>query len=98
MVEPDHRELSIRRQCDWLGLNRATLYYEPAMETALNLQLMRLLDEHYLKMPFAGVLKMTVWLRGQDYHVNPKRIRRLLRKMGLEAIYPKPKMTKPGEG
>jgi putative transposase len=68
------------------------------METALNLHLMRLLDEHYLKMPFAGVLKMTVWLRDQDYHVNPKRIRRLLRKMGLEAIYPKPKMTKPGEG
>ncbi len=98
MVEPDHCELSIRRQCELLGLNRATLYYEPATETVLNLYLMRLLDEQYLKMPFAGVLKMTVWLRGQGYSVNPKRVRRLLRKMGLEAIYPKPKMTKPGEG
>ena len=90
--------MSIRRQCALLGLNRATLYYEPAPETALNLHLMRLLDEQYLKMPFLGVIKMTEWLRGQDYRVNPKRVRRLLRKMGLEAIYPKPKTTKPGEG
>src|SRR5215212_5286119 len=59
---------------------------------------MRLLDEQYLKMPFLGVLKLTEWLRGQDYRVNPKRVRRLLRKMGLEAIYPKPQTTKPGEG
>jgi len=98
LVEPDHLELSVRRQCELLGLNRATLYYEPTTETALNLQLMRLMDEQYLKMPFLGVLKMTAWLRGQDYRVNPKRVRRLLRKMGLEAIYPKPKTTKPGEG
>jgi putative transposase len=90
--------LSIRQQCALLGLNRATLYYEPAPETELNLQLMRLMDEQYLKMPFLGVLKMTVWLRGQGYAVNPKRVRRLLRKMGLEALYPKPKTTKPGEG
>ena len=90
--------MSIRRQCELLGLNRATLYYEPAQETALNLHLMRRLDEQYLKMPFLGVLKMTEWLRGQDYSVNPKRVRRLLRKMGLEAIYPKPQTTKPGEG
>ncbi len=98
MVEPDPLELSIRRQCELLGLNRATLYYEPAPETALNLELMRLLDEQYLKMPFLGVIKMTEWLRSQDYRVNPKRVRRLLRKMGLAAIYPKPKTTKPGEG
>ena len=79
-------------------MNRATFYYAPAPETALNLQLMRRLDEHYLKMPFLGVLKMTDWLQRQGYRVNPKRVRRLLRKMGLEAIYPKPKMTMPGEG
>jgi len=85
--------LSIRQQCALLGLNRATLYYEPAPETALNLRLMRLMDEQYLKMPFLGVIKMTVWLRGQGYQVNPKRVRRLLRKMGLEALYPKPKTT-----
>ena len=79
-------------------MSRATLYYEPVPETALNLQLMRLLDEQYLKMPFLGVLKLTEWLRSLDYGVNPKRVRRLLRKMGLEAIHPKPKTTKPGEG
>lgn len=90
--------MSIRRQCELLGLNRATLYYEPVAETALNLQLMRLLDEQYLKMPFLGVIKMTEWLRSQNYRVNPKRVRRLLRTMGLAAIYPKPKTTKPGEG
>ena len=64
MVELEQCELSIRRQCELLGLNRATFYYEPAQETALNLHLMRLLDEQYLKMPFAGVLKLTEWLRG----------------------------------
>ena len=79
-------------------MNRATRYYEPAPETALNLQLMRLMDEQYLKMPFLGVLKMTEWLRSQNYGVNPKRVRRLLRKMGLVAIYPNPKTTRPGEG
>lgn len=59
---------------------------------------MRLLDEQYLKTPFFGVIKMTECLRSQGYAVNPKRVRRLLRKMGLEAIYPKPKTTQPGEG
>jgi putative transposase len=67
-------------------------------ESALNLQLMRLLDEQYLKLPFLGVIKLTEWLRSQDYGVNPKRVRRLLRTMGLAAIYPKPKTTKPGKG
>lgn len=81
--------MSIRRQCELLGLHRATLYYAPAPETALNLHLMRRLDEQYLKMPFLGVLKLTEWLQGQGYRVNPKRVRRLLRKMGLAAIYPK---------
>jgi len=61
MVEPDHRKLSIRRQCDLLGSNRATLYYEPATETALNLHLMRLLDEQYLKMPFAFSRYVLTW-------------------------------------
>jgi putative transposase len=81
-----------------LGLNRSTWYYQPAGASADNLHLMRLLDEQYLKTPFFGVIKMTAWLRGQGYAVNPKRVRRLLRKMGLEAIYPKPRTTQPGEG
>jgi putative transposase len=98
MVEPEQVELSIRRQCELLGLNRSTLYYQPATESEFNLHLMRLMDEQYLKMPFLGVVKMTEWLRSQNYPVNPKRVRRLLRKMGLMAIYPKPRLSKPGEG
>jgi putative transposase len=97
LVEPNHERLSIRRQCEVLGLNRSTLYYEPAMESEFNLHLMRLIDEHYLKMPFVGVVKMTELLRSQGYEVNPKRVRRLLRKMGLMALYPKPKTSQPGK-
>jgi putative transposase len=97
LVEPNHPLISVRRQCELLGLNRSTLYYEPATESEFNLHLMRLLDEYYLKMPFIGVVKMTQLLRSQGYEVNPKRIRRLLRKMGLMALYPKPKTTMPSK-
>ncbi len=97
LVEPNHGLLSIRRQCELLGLNRSTLYYQPATESEFNLHLMRLMDEHYLGMPFLGVLKMTELLRSQGYQVNPKRVRRLLRKMGLMALYPRPKTSKPNK-
>ncbi len=56
---------------------------------------MRLLDEQYTKTPFYGVERMTVWLRQQGYAINPKRVRRLLRRMGLEALYPKPRLSLP---
>jgi putative transposase len=97
MVKRNHAHLSVRRQCELLGLNRSTLYYEPATESELNLTLMRLMDEHYLQMPFLGVIKMTERLCSHGYLVNPKRVRRLLRKMGLMAIYPKPKTTMPNK-
>ena len=58
---------------------------------------MRLLDEQYTLTPFYGVPRMTAWLRSQGYGVNPKRVARLMRKMGLAAIYPKPKMSRKGE-
>jgi putative transposase len=80
------------------GLSRSGLYYEPQGESALNLTLMRLLDEQYTRTPFFGVLKMTDALTKQGYTVNPKRVRRLLRQMGLEAIYPKPNLSKPAPG
>jgi putative transposase len=76
-----------------IGLPRASLYYEPAGESAENLLLMRLLDERYTRRPFYGVLKMTAWLRENGHLVNCKRVRRLLRLMGLEAIYPKPRLS-----
>ncbi len=96
LVEPEHPELSVRRQCELLGLNRASYYYEPATESALNLELMRLIDEQYMRTPFYGYPKMTVWLRKQGYRVNEKRIYRLMQTMGLQAIYPKPKLSQPG--
>jgi putative transposase len=80
-----------------LGLNRSTLYYEPAPESELNLHLMRLIDEQYLKTPFYGYPRMTAWLRRQGYTVNPKRVYRLMGKMGIQAIYAKPKTSRPGE-
>jgi putative transposase len=93
MIEPEHSTISIRRQCELLGLNRSTLYYQPATESAFNLQLMRLIDEQYLQTPFYGWPRMTAHLRRQGYQVNSKRIRRLMQRMGLQAIYPKPKTT-----
>ena len=85
--------LSIRRQCDLLGLNRASYYYEPATETPLNLTLMALIDKEYTEHPFYGRRRLTLYLRQQGYMVNPKRTRRLMEQMGLEAIYPKPRTT-----
>jgi putative transposase len=90
--------LSVRQQCELLGLNRATLYYEPAGETAANLRLMRRIDEEYTAHPFYGSRKMTVWLRAHGESVNRKRVQRLMRLMGLEAIYPKPRLSTAGPG
>jgi putative transposase len=93
MVEPHHPELSVRRQCALLGLSRSSLHYEPVAETAENLRLMRLLDAEYTAHPFLGSRRLTKWLVEQGEVVNRKRIQRLLRLMGLEAIYPKPKLS-----
>ncbi len=95
MVEPQHSELSIRRQCQLLGLPRTSYYYQPAGESPLNLELMRCIDEQFLATPFYGVPQMTVYLRRSGYCVNPKRVRRLMRLMGLEAVYPRPRTTIP---
>jgi putative transposase len=98
LVEPGHPELSVRRQCQLLGLNRSSLYYQAATETAENLRLMRLLDEEYTEHPFFGSRKLTRWLIQQGETVNRKRVQRLMRLMGLEAIYPKPKLSAAGRG
>jgi len=98
LVEPGHPQLSVRRQCELLGLSRSSLYYEPAAETAEDLRLMRLLDEEYTAHPFLGSRRLTKWLAEQGEQVNRKRVQRLLRLMGLEAIYPKPRLSVPGVG
>jgi putative transposase len=97
-VERGHPEISVRRQCELLGVNRSGLYYEPLGESEENLRLMRLLDEQYTRTPFYGSRKMREWLITEGYAVNRKRISRLLALMGLEAAYPKPKLSEPGEG
>lgn len=78
-----------------LGLNRASFYYQAATETEENLYFMRLLDEQYTRTPCYGVLRMTAYLHSLGHAVNLKRVRRLLRKMGLEAIYQKPNLSQP---
>ncbi len=94
LVEPTHARISVRRQCELLGLNRSSYYYEPAKETAENLRLMRLIDEQYTAQPVYGSRRMTVWLKkDKREEVNRKRVQRLMRLMGLEAIYPKPKLS-----
>jgi len=97
-VEENHPEISVRRQCDLLGVNRSGLYYEPRGESAENLQLMRLIDEQYTRTPFYGSRRMTEWLRSKGFEVNRKRVSRLMAMMGIEAVYPKPKLSQPGEG
>ena len=81
-----------------LGVNRAGLYYEPLGESEENLLLMRMLDEQYTRAPFYGSRRMTAWLVIQGHEVNRKRVSRLMQVMGLEAVYPKPKLSQPGEG
>jgi putative transposase len=81
-----------------LGLNRSSLYYQPAGETAEDLRLMRLIDREYTAHPFYGSRRLTAWLARQGEAVNRKRVQRLLRLMGLEAIYPKPKLSAAGRG
>jgi len=91
-------EGSVVARCQAVGLARSSYYYRPQGETALNLQLMHLLDEEYTRHSFKGVLGIRDHLRLQGHAVNEKRVRRLLRLMGLEAVYPKQRLSAPGEG
>jgi len=93
MIDPAHSQISIRRQCELIGLNRSTYYVKSASESSFNLMLMRLIDEQYMKTPFYGYLKITAWLRRQNHPVNKKRIARLMRLMGLQAVFPGRKTT-----
>jgi putative transposase len=92
-IEPGHPQLSVRQQCELLGLNRSSWYYEPMGESAENLALMRRLDEQYLKTPCYGRRKMAEVLG-----IDDKRAGRLMRLMGLEAIYAKPRLSRGAPG
>lgn len=95
MIDAGDSQLSIRRQCELLGISRSTYYHEPAGESPENLELMRVIDEQHLQYPFFGRRQMTSWLRLQGYRINEKRVRRLMGIMGLEAVFPGKKTTLP---
>ena len=100
MIEYPHHSLSISRQCELLGLGRSSYYYEPKPASSLNLELMRLMDEHYLDHPYKGARRMYVWLtKDKGYQVSLNRIERLYYKvMGLQSVLPGPHTSKPGKG
>lgn len=95
MIEPGNEKISIVRQSELLGVSRSTIYYQLAAESIEDLTLARLLDAQYTRTPFYGYRRMTVYLRGLGFRVNHKRVLRLMKKLGLEAIYPKPNLSKP---
>lgn len=115
MINPKHKRISVRRQCDLLCLNRSSFYYQrqtatrktknrtremisPVRETEKNLKIMAHIDELYMAYPFYGSRKMRTVLNREGYGVNRKRIQRLMRLMGIQAIYPKPRLSFPGKG
>lgn len=98
LVEQIGGGLSVRQQCELLGISRGAYYYEPRPESAENLAIMRRLDELHLERPVYGSLRLAAVLRREDWEVNRKRIRRLMGLMGIGAIYPQRATSQPGEG
>ena len=86
MIEAGHPDLSIGKQCALLSISRSSFYYRPKGETALNFALMRRIDEQFLETPYYGVRQMTWHLRNDWHPINERRIRRLIRLMGLMPI------------
>jgi len=93
MIEPEHAHLSIVRQCELVSISRSSYYGVVGDESPLNLTLMRLMDEQFLRTPWYGSRQMTRHLRRLGHEVGRKRVRRLMAKMGLEAVYQRPKTT-----
>lgn len=98
LLEPEHATISLRRQCDLLGLPRSTAYYEPAAESEENLALMREIDAVYLEDPSYGSRSITAVLANSGWEVNRKRVQRLMRLMGIAGATPRRSTTKPGKG
>lgn len=94
MIDTNHNEISISRQCELLSLCRSSYYYRSKqIESAYNLELMRLIDREYLQCPFYGSRRMSAWLRTEGYIVNRKRVSRLMKLMCLETIYPRKRLS-----
>lgn len=95
MIDSQYPGVSILRQCDMLKISRSSFYYKRKRVKKEDLELMRIIDKQYLKTPVYGSRSMSNYLRRLGYNINRKRVQRLMRLMGLEAIYPKPKTSKP---
>ena len=93
MVNPSEPKLSLKEQCQLLGINRSSYYYQAKKPKEEEAVLLRLLDEQYLKTPFYGSRKMTAYLREQGYRVSRKRVIKLMHKLGLRTIYQKKKTS-----
>jgi len=96
LVEPNH-QLSIRRQCKLLSINLSSMYYKSVGESELNLEIMKKIDEHHLAEPTHGVLRTQDYLRDIGYSVSESKVRRLLRLMGIQCVYPGPNLSKLGK-
>lgn len=94
LIDPSHKELSVRRQCVLLDLHRSNIYYEPVMVSDETLRTMNRIDEVFTECPFYGSRKIREALRREGWGIGRERIQSLMRKMGLIAIYPKPKLSK----
>ena len=98
MIDRGHKQLSLVRQCTLLNISRAWVYYRPVSTRAEDLELMARMDRQYLKTPFYGSRRMKAWLLAEGYLVSRSKVRRLMRLMGLEAIYRRPNTSKPAPG
>ena len=97
MIDRAH-SLPVTRQCQLLDLKRSTLYYQTTGISDEDLRLMRRIDEMHLRRAFCGSRRIRDWLQDEGLSVNRKRVQRLLRRMGITALYPKANTSRPGKG
>ena len=100
LLDPEHQAISLRRQCELLGLNRSNVYYRPREGNSEKLKLLRLIDEIYTRSPYYGARRIAAELNrmGLGFAIDRKRVRRLMEEMGIEALYPKPKLSRSDKG
>lgn len=98
MVDRQHAKLSTVRQCTLLGISRSSVYYRSRATSLEDLPVMNLIDWQYWNTPFYGSRRMTVWLNRQGHQVSRKRVQRLMRTMGLQTIYRRPRTSQPASG
>jgi putative transposase len=97
LIDKTHPEISINRQCELLQVSKGALYYQAKQIDSYTRSLMDLIDRQHTKTPFYGSRRLNAWLNLQGHQTNRKRVQRLMKLMGIEAIYPKPKLTRRNE-